>query len=95
MIKGISSQNVSDIFLFRDHIDPQLRGAVRSLAANFIKTVSHSSEDGYDKWLKRCVVPEIATMFQGEALITIFVQVMTKLFVNASNFELLGFCFFL
>lgn len=82
MNKGISNQNVSDIFLYRHHIDPQLRGAVRNLAANFIKTVCHSSEDGYDEWLERCVVPEIATMFQGKEIIDIFVQVMPKLFLK-------------
>lgn len=37
--KNVSDQQMSDIFLYADHSDPQLRGATRILIGNFIKTV--------------------------------------------------------
>lgn len=75
--KEISSQNVCDIFLFSNHCDPQLRGVVRSLVANFIKTVSHS-ENGYRKWLERYTTPEQAEVLIGDRLVQMFIQVKIK-----------------
>ncbi|KAJ8928271.1 hypothetical protein NQ314_019222 [Rhamnusium bicolor] len=49
--KKSSSQRVSDVLLFKNHCDPQLRGAVRTLIANFIKAVSILSEGDYEKWI--------------------------------------------
>lgn len=73
--KGVSCQNVCDIILFKNHNDPQLRGAVRSLVANFIKSVIHNSEDGFEKWLETYATSEQATMLSGKGLIDIFIQV--------------------
>lgn len=70
--KGISSQNVSDIFLFTNHSDPQLRGAVRNLIANYIKTIAHSSEDGS---LENYASTDQVAMLQGQNFVDIFVKV--------------------
>lgn len=81
--RGISSQNVSDIFLFKNHSDPQLRGAVRNLIASFIKTITHSSEDGSEKWLENYATTDQATMLQGHQLVDIFVKVRICIIKNS------------
>ncbi|KAF5303786.1 hypothetical protein FQR65_LT08121 [Abscondita terminalis] len=52
-IKGCSSykQPVSDILQYKDHSDPQLRGAVRIIIGNFLKSVILKSFDKYDEWI--------------------------------------------
>lgn len=77
--RGICSQNVSDIFLFKNHSDPQLRGAVRNLVANFIKTIAHNSDDGSEKWLENYATTEQATLLQGFNLVDIFLKVKAKI----------------
>lgn len=67
-------QNVSDILLFKTHNDPQLRGAIRTLISNFLKTISYSSNK-YEKWLEINATLEQATELQEEKLINIFLKV--------------------
>lgn len=81
--KGISSQNVSDIFLFMNHSDPQLRGAVRNLIANYVKTIAHHSEDGSEKCLETYASTGQATMLKGQDLVDIFVKVNTKIIYDS------------
>ncbi|KAJ8914559.1 hypothetical protein NQ315_010023 [Exocentrus adspersus] len=49
--KKISFQQISDVLLFNNHSDPQLRGAVKALVANFLKSVLSLCEGDYDKWI--------------------------------------------
>lgn len=45
-------QRISDILLFINHQDPQLRGNVTCLIGNFIKAVLISAQNDYGKWLR-------------------------------------------
>nr|CAH7759250.1 unnamed protein product [Callosobruchus chinensis] len=45
-------QCVSDVLLFRSHCDPQLRGVVRTLVGDFVRTV-HNEGGGYEGWIQR------------------------------------------
>lgn len=44
-------QKISDVLLFIDHPDPQLRGCITSLIGNFIKSVLLHAQNDYNKWL--------------------------------------------
>lgn len=45
-------QKLSDILLYIDHNDPQLRGNVTCLVGVFIKSVLLNAQADYEKWLK-------------------------------------------
>lgn len=49
--KCTETQKMSDLLLFCEHPDPQLRGNVASLLGNFIKAVLVTSQSDYEKWL--------------------------------------------
>ncbi|XP_018571399.1 huntingtin [Anoplophora glabripennis] len=72
--KKICSQQISDVLLFKCHNDPQLRGAVRNLTANFIKAVLISSEGDYEKWILDNVGAGRTVNFSIAELIKIFVE---------------------
>ncbi|XP_060528068.1 huntingtin [Cylas formicarius] len=47
----VSPQRISEIVLFADHPDLQLRGALRSLIANLIVAILHESGKEFDVWI--------------------------------------------
>lgn len=63
------------MLLFKCHSDPQLRGAVRALTANFIKTVLILSEGDFEKWVLDNVAVEHTVSFSIADLIQIFIEV--------------------
>ncbi|CAH1155948.1 unnamed protein product [Phaedon cochleariae] len=72
--KRISSQKISDIFLFKNHSDPQLRGALRTLVGIFSESVSRLCQGNYDHWISTNGSIEQAKMMQTEEIITIFIE---------------------
>lgn len=44
-------QFISDILRFKNHLDPQLRGAVTTLTSNFIKSISDISDGNFQDWI--------------------------------------------
>nr|XP_023020492.1 huntingtin [Leptinotarsa decemlineata] len=73
--KKISKQGISDVLLFRNHPDPQLRGAVRTLIGSFLKTVSSLCEGGYEDWIvSNCDAVDHTRMLQTEKFVSIFIE---------------------
>lgn len=77
--KKICSQQISDVLLFKCHSDPQLRGAVRTLTANFIKAVLVLSEGDYGKWILDNVGIGRTINFSITELIQIFIEVNLRI----------------
>ncbi|KAJ8959892.1 hypothetical protein NQ318_011628 [Aromia moschata] len=72
--KRISSQRISELLLLKDHADPQLRGNVRMLVANFLKAVLTSSEGDYEKWLTINSSREPPTSLSMEELVKLLAE---------------------
>lgn len=73
--KKSNSQRISDVLLFKNHSDPQLRGTVRTLVASFIKAVSILSGGDYEKWILINVNVDHTAPFLVEEFIKIFIEV--------------------
>lgn len=73
--KHKNAQTISNILLYRKHQDPQLRGAIRSLLANFIRTVTILAEESYDKWITNHINTREEQEILCENLIKIFIEV--------------------
>lgn len=73
--KKISSQRISDILLFQNHPDPQLRGAIRNLLGNFLKIVSNLCEESYDDWVEKSCDGEDGNFIKIQSIVNIFVEV--------------------
>ncbi|CAH0556043.1 unnamed protein product [Brassicogethes aeneus] len=72
-VKSVN-QEISDIFLFGDHPDPQLRGVVRTIISNFVKTVIVESNGNYMEWINANIIVENKSIFYMEKM----VQMLTK-----------------
>uniref|UniRef100_A0A6P7F8J4 Huntingtin-like n=1 Tax=Diabrotica virgifera virgifera TaxID=50390 RepID=A0A6P7F8J4_DIAVI len=72
--KRISSQKLSDILLLRNHVDPQLRGAIRNLLGNYLKVVSHLCEGGYEDWIGDNCIGDQDNSVQICDIVNIFIQ---------------------
>ncbi|CAG9829715.1 unnamed protein product [Diabrotica balteata] len=72
--KRISCQKISDILLLRNHIDPQLRGAIRNLLGNYLKVVSHLCEGGYEDWIGDNYIGDQDNSVQICDIVNIFIQ---------------------
>lgn len=68
-------QQMSDILLFGNHADPQLRGTVSCLVGNFIKAVLVHSQSDYDRWLAVNIVTDEVEVYQMRNLIQLLVKV--------------------
>nr|CAI5834824.1 unnamed protein product [Callosobruchus analis] len=68
-------QCVSDVLLFRGHCDPQLRGVVRTLVGDFVRTVS-TEGGGYDGWIRRNAAGR-EDVFSVDSLAQIFFEGLT------------------
>lgn len=66
-------QQISDILLFKDHVDPQLRGTVRIIIGNFLKAVLIKSGGDYDTWIIQNSVVNNEEVFHIERLVNIMV----------------------
>ncbi|XP_044753476.1 huntingtin isoform X2 [Coccinella septempunctata] len=65
-------QAISDILLYCDHHDPQLRGHTRILLANFLVSVIIKSRGHYDDWLREHSKDEENSDLNFDALVTSF-----------------------
>ncbi|CAG9862370.1 unnamed protein product [Phyllotreta striolata] len=73
--KKVSNQRICDVLLYRNHPDPQLRGAVRSMLGHFFKVVSNLCEEPYDKWLDVKSGVELNNdSFKSQNLVKIFIE---------------------
>lgn len=68
-------QRISDIFHFRDHNDPQLRGAVAILTSHFIKSVVSSSNGNFQEWIDEHCLTESGT-FDIDLLLNFIYKVL-------------------
>lgn len=68
-------QRVSDILLFSDHPDPQLRGNVSWLVGNLIRSVLQHSENDYGKWLLEKADAEFREILQIDILVKLLAKV--------------------
>lgn len=73
-VDSAKMQQISDVLLFSDHGDPQLRGNVNCLIGNFIKSVIVHSESDYGCWLMgNCQTED--SVYQLKHLMQIFIKV--------------------
>lgn len=72
--KNISDQQISDIFLYAEHSDPQLRGAIRILIGNFIKTILIEHEMNYKEFIDMNLCVKNGTVFNIDGLIDILIK---------------------
>lgn len=77
-------QGISDIVLYWDHADPQLRGHIRILVANFLESVIIRSRGNYHEWLKQYSNNEEKSDLRFDQLITMFKGV-SLLFDNTNS----------
>lgn len=54
--ENVSSQLVRDIILFKDHSDPQIRGAIAGIIGHLISTVVQASNGELDEWNNRIAI---------------------------------------
>ncbi|KAK4875471.1 hypothetical protein RN001_011893 [Aquatica leii] len=75
-VKGCSfyKQPISDILQYKDHNDPQLRGAVRIIIGNFLKSVILKSYDKYEKWIAENSLVDDNEVFEINNVIQILVK---------------------
>lgn len=70
------TQQLSDVFYYATHSDPQLRGAVRILIATFIKAALIDSSGSYDDFVGKNVAVNDCDVFQMERLLDVFLKVI-------------------
>lgn len=73
--KSENKQCISDILLFSDHPDPQLRGNVSCLVGNLIRSVLLHSENDYEKWLLEKTDTECTEILRINKLIKLLAKV--------------------
>lgn len=91
--RGANQQYVSDVFHFKNHPDPQLRGAVTILISNFIKSISETSDGHIQHWINENV-PRYGTYeFTTEYLMNLiynvkkpYIHFVLRQFVNSYKF---------
>lgn len=90
----IPKQQLSDVLLFKDHTDPQLRGTIRILIGNFIKAVLIKSCENYDPWVEENSFVEDKKTFKIDNLLKIIVTGLEDESSNCSKQSLqsLGIC---
>lgn len=74
--KSKCKQCISDILLYDNHSDPQLRGAVRILVASFVKSVLLISEGEYDNWIAENSMVTESEVFNLTVLLLNIIQVI-------------------
>ncbi|GJQ87772.1 hypothetical protein Trydic_g18631, partial [Trypoxylus dichotomus] len=65
-------QPISDVMLLANHSDPQLRGAIRSVVASFVRSAlleANASNEGFDGWLQATDVPPCPNGFGLDRLL--------------------------
>ncbi|KAF5273906.1 hypothetical protein FQA39_LY01021 [Lamprigera yunnana] len=67
-------QPISDVLQYKDHTDPQLRGSIRIIIGNFLKSVILKSFDNYQIWVKQNSVVDDNKTFELSSLINILVK---------------------
>lgn len=72
--KNASHQQISDVILFDNHSDPQLRGLIRLVLANFVTTILETYPD-YLEWLAEHCKGENSERLQMENIVNIFINV--------------------
>lgn len=72
----VGPQDMSDLLLYADHSDPQLRGVVRMIIGNFIKAVFIENNGNYGGWITSNSCVENRAPFQIDKLIQIIVKVI-------------------
>lgn len=86
-------QNISDVFLLKNHSDPQLRGAISILASNFIKSALLVSEGNFDLWIKKNCLTDTSQHFDISFFLDFIIQV-TIIIIDKTilaSFIFLGF----
>lgn len=68
-------QQLSDVFLYATHSDPQLRGAVRILIASFVKAALISGSGRYDWWIGANNAVKEGNVFIIEGLVEVILKV--------------------
>ncbi|XP_025834519.1 huntingtin-like [Agrilus planipennis] len=71
---GTEKQYISDVLLYSDHSDPQLRGSVRSFVASFIETVIVNSGNDYKEWILKHSLSTEGNVFDIKNLIKVLVK---------------------
>ncbi|XP_057306791.1 huntingtin-like isoform X2 [Hydractinia symbiolongicarpus] len=87
--ENVSSQLVRDIILFKDHSDPQIRGAIAGIIGHLISTIVQASNGELDEWNNR-----IAIIYDTENLsIHKLLQIIVKMFEDESAIAIKLSCF--
>lgn len=74
--KQKSTQQLSDVFLYATHPDPQLRGVVRVLIAAFIKAVLIENSGNYKDFIETHNAVNDCDFFKIEHLMGILMKVI-------------------
>lgn len=83
-------QPISDVLLFKDHTDPQLRGTVRVMIANFIKAAFIRSGGDYNGWISENCISTTEKTFNMDNLVDILVKGLEDESSNCSRQTLQG-----
>lgn len=69
------SQQISDLLLYENHGDPQLRGNVMILVASFVKAVCLDSFGKYDVWVRENCGVENLDVFRVDGMVNLLIKV--------------------
>lgn len=70
----ISDQKISDVMLFEDHPDPQIRGAVINMLGNYLRVVNNLCEEEYDHWIETNSENGEGNSVKMQSIVNIFVK---------------------
>ncbi|XP_076265784.1 huntingtin isoform X2 [Rhynchophorus ferrugineus] len=77
-LSKISHQKISDILLFSEHSDPQLRGNIRMIVSDLISAILLESNLDFDLWIKNNInqrnIPKDGTCYH----MTDFIAILSK-----------------
>ncbi|XP_056637539.1 huntingtin [Diorhabda sublineata] len=71
---AISNQKISDVMMFKDHPDPQIRGAVVNMLGKYLEVVNNLCDGEYDDWIEKNGENNEADLFKMQSIVNIFVK---------------------